>query len=94
MIFLIFLGIVAIAFAFFIIKLIAGVFSGIGKSIDRSQGKMFQTAQLDEMKRQNDILASQLPTTADEFLKYKKLLDDGAITQEEFDAIKVKLLNK
>ena len=32
-------------------------------------------------------------TTADELLKYKSLLDSGAITQEEFDAQKSKLLS-
>lgn len=33
------------------------------------------------------------PTDADEIGKYKKLLDDGAITQEEFEAKKKQLLN-
>ena len=32
-------------------------------------------------------------SVADELLKYKQLLDAGAITQEEFDAQKQKLLN-
>ncbi len=41
---------------------------------------------------------SQQPTNnsliADELTKLKKLLDDGVITQEEFDAQKTKLLNQ
>lgn len=32
-------------------------------------------------------------SSADEILKYKKLLDDGIITQEEFEAKKKELLN-
>jgi hypothetical protein len=32
-------------------------------------------------------------STTDEIMKFKKLLDDGAITQEEFDAKKKELLN-
>lgn len=31
---------------------------------------------------------------ADEIMKYKKLLDDGIITQEEFDAKKTQILNR
>lgn len=41
----------------------------------------------------NTEIASQL-SPADELLKFKNLLDSGAITQEEFDAQKTKLLNK
>ena len=29
---------------------------------------------------------------ADELLKYKQLLESGAITQEEFDSMKIKIL--
>lgn len=36
--------------------------------------------------------AKNNPTTADELLKYKELLDAGVITQEEFDAKKKELL--
>ena len=32
-------------------------------------------------------------TNADELLKYKKLLEEGAITQDEYDAKKKQLLN-
>lgn len=33
-------------------------------------------------------------STADDLEKYKKLLDEGAITQEEYDTIKAKLISK
>jgi len=36
----------------------------------------------------------QQSSTADELLKFKKLLDQGAITQEEYDTQKKKLLSK
>lgn len=38
------------------------------------------------------ISQSNIPSVADEILKFKKLLDDGVITQEEFDAKKKQLL--
>ncbi len=38
--------------------------------------------------------SAQSGTTADELLKWKKLLDDGIITQEEFDAKKEEILNR
>ena len=34
----------------------------------------------------------ETPTSADELLKWKKLLDEGAITQEEYDAKKKQIL--
>lgn len=37
--------------------------------------------------------ANPLDTTAEELAKYKKLLDSGAITQEEFEAVKSRLLS-
>ena len=55
-----------------------------------------QNAQeLQPVKIENDnqpVVGSNL--IADELTKLKKLLDDGVITQEEFDAQKAKLLNK
>lgn len=42
--------------------------------------------------RQTNIINQS--SDADEILKFKKLLDDGVITQEEFDDKKRKLLNK
>ena len=38
--------------------------------------------------------APNSPSPVDELQRYKDLLDQGAISQEEYDAIKAKLLNK
>ena len=38
------------------------------------------------------VIIQQAPSAADELLKFKKLLDAGAITQDEYDAQKKKLL--
>ena len=46
--------------------------------------------QANERAKSNLVGAS---TIADEILKFKELLDVGAITQEEFDAKKKQLLN-
>ena len=37
---------------------------------------------------------SSSPSPVDELQRYKELLDQGAISQEEYDAVKAKLLNK
>ncbi len=37
---------------------------------------------------------SDSPSPVDELQRYKDLLDRGAISQEEYDAVKAKLLNK
>lgn len=37
---------------------------------------------------------SSSPSPVDELQRYKDLLDQGAISQEEYDAVKAKLLNK
>lgn len=37
---------------------------------------------------------SSSPSPIDELQRYKDLLDQGAISQEEYDAVKAKLLNK
>ncbi|MBQ8767140.1 MAG: SHOCT domain-containing protein [Clostridia bacterium] len=42
-------------------------------------------------QQQNTVV--QASSEADEILKFKKLLDDGVITQEEFDAKKKQILN-
>lgn len=42
----------------------------------------------------NASSVSELISIADELAKYKKLLDEGVLTQEEFDAQKQKLLNQ
>lgn len=44
-----------------------------------------------ERKKQNEPISTI--SEADEILKYKKLLDTGAITQEEYDAKKKQLLS-
>lgn len=50
-------------------------------------------SKLDEYK-QNDVHSfSNNNSTADEIIKFKKLLDDNVITQEEFDKKKTELLN-
>ena len=43
-----------------------------------------------EMKKANTV--SSTTSSADELKKFKELLDDGVITQEEFDAKKKQLL--
>lgn len=48
---------------------------------------------LNKINNRGKNTSSQL-SGADEILKYKKLLDDGIITQEEFQAKKKQLLNK
>lgn len=48
-----------------------------------------------ELKKASDVKqAPSQSSAADEILKYKKLLDMGAITQEEFDTKKAELLKK
>lgn len=39
-----------------------------------------------------DEYRNEMPVSADELIKYKKLLDDGAITEEEYNDVKKKLL--
>jgi len=48
----------------------------------------------DCIERKQQVVIQQQTTPADELLKYKKLLDDGAITKEEYDAQKKKILNE
>ncbi len=45
-----------------------------------------------EGKANAQVAPAQAPSSADELIKYKQLLDAGAITQEEFDAKKKSLL--
>jgi|SRR5688572_1125626 len=45
-------------------------------------------------KNQQVVVVSQPVSVADELTKLKKLLDDGVLTQEEYDAQKKKLLEK
>ncbi len=46
-----------------------------------------------DLNAQNKMLQAPEHTSADELMKYKELLDQGAITQREFDAKKRQLLN-
>ena len=43
--------------------------------------------------QQSDSIGSPVPSPTDEIRKFKALLDDGIISQEEFDAKKAELLN-
>lgn len=51
--------------------------------------KAFIEKKMEEFRNGNNSTNS----SADEIAKFKKLLDDGAITQDEFDAKKKQLLN-
>ena len=44
-------------------------------------------------EKQNNIQTNTTTSNADELKKYKELLDEGIISQEEFDAKKKQLLN-
>ena len=46
-----------------------------------------------DYKSGNTEKQSQMSSVADEILKFKNLLDNGIITQEEFEAKKKQLLN-
>lgn len=61
-------------------------------------GKMEEIAlyikdRISKIKSNNKAGMTLNPTPADEILKYKKLLDIGAITSDEYDAKKKQLLN-
>ena len=54
-----------------------------------------QEMQQTPIQENNPSIQAATPNlVADELAKLKKLLDDGVITQEEFDAQKTKLLNQ
>lgn len=44
--------------------------------------------------RSSSDMTSSCNSTADELLKYKKLLDDGALTPDEFNRMKKQLLER
>ena len=44
-------------------------------------------------EKQNNVQSNIATSNADELKKYKELLDEGIISQEEFDAKKKQLLN-
>ena len=50
------------------------------------------SAEAEDLKKKKETPASAAPSPADEILKFKNLLDNGIITQEEFDAKKKQLL--
>ncbi len=54
--------------------------------------EMLEVRKLVEEKVKNNKAGVPTSSTADELQKFKKLLDDGIITQEEFDAKKNQLL--
>ena len=56
--------------------------------LDGTISKNTQQLQLEQQKE----ITTKNPSSADEIAKFKKLLDDGVITQEEFDAKKKQLL--
>ena len=52
------------------------------------------TSRIQNQIKKNSIQAqNNIPSVADELLKFKQLLDAGVITQEEFDKKKKELLN-
>lgn len=61
----------------------------------QEQYELFESAlhvSIDEFNNQNSSNKSQNISAADEIAKFKALLDQGVLTQEEFDAQKAKLL--
>ena len=46
-----------------------------------------------DLNAQNKVIQEPQQSTADELMKYKMLLEQGAITQEEYEAKKKQLLN-
>ncbi len=71
---------------FWLIENIDDVFEGLSDLI-----KTFQIQKTDFQSMEAPIL--QQSSNADELKKFKELLDNGIITQEEFDAKKKQLLN-
>lgn len=47
-----------------------------------------------ELQRPASVFSGAVPSTADEILKYKQLLDAGAINQEEYESKKNQLLKQ
>ncbi|MDE5758608.1 MAG: SHOCT domain-containing protein, partial [Allobaculum sp.] len=73
-----------------------GASTRIIKSVDKKSTKPFVDAVHKAMEMQSGgatIVHQQSSSVADEILKFKKLLDMGAITEEEFERQKNKLLN-
>jgi len=51
------------------------------------------SASIISVQREMEMSTQSTPTSADEIKKYKELLDDGVISQEEFDIAKKRLLS-
>lgn len=86
------------SFGFLIVKSLASNISFHSYSLNVAPVKM-QTLIKQQMAQYANPLRAGAPTasngsisTADELLKWKQLLDSGAITQEEYDAKKKQLL--
>lgn len=58
-------------------------------------GTFFSALKLSKTKniKTNNTVKKEQPSPTDELTKFKKLLDDGVITQEEFDKQKKKILD-
>lgn len=55
----------------------------------------FISKKVEELKKEKDeIINNQNTNNADELIKYKKMLDDGIITEEEFLIIKERIIKK
>lgn len=63
-----------------------------GKSMGERQMKAIADAQVQQEKYIKQVAASSASSPADQIASAKSLLDSGAITQSEFDALKAKAL--
>lgn len=73
-----------------------GASTRIVKNVQKYSTKPFVDAvhkAMDLSKKENSMVIHNTSSNADELLKFKQLLDMGAITQEEFEEQKRKLLN-
>lgn len=71
------------------IKEASQLFGFIKRKVDSINKVMMDSKASEETAKTQQVTAS---STADELLKFKQLLDMGAITQEEYDTIKKQLL--
>ena len=63
-----------------------------GKSMGERQMKAIADAQVQQEKYIKQVAATSATSPADQIASAKSLLDSGAITQTEFDALKAKAL--
>lgn len=80
---------------------IVGVTSGVALSLSGEEYVIFKKADIPTAEAIRDYINNyrtthaspqQAPSLADELVKLKGLLDAGALTQEEFEAVKSKLI--